>query len=186
MKANFILVLALVIMSSATGQELHSEVTTEEGLQFLIGPINTELLQKDPYQEWFESNYKEYQTSGEEIDKLAKALQKHNVLIFLGTWCGDSRREVPRFLKILDEAQFPNERLKIVAVDRREPNIKKSPMGEEWGLQIKRVPTFIFLKDGKEVNRIVESPVESLEKDMITLLGKKEYTPNYADLMKSE
>ena len=186
MKAKFIFITALVLMSNARAQELHSEVTTEEGLQFLIGPINTELLKKGPYQEWFEANYAAYNTVSKEMESLSSALQKHNVLIFLGTWCGDSRREVPRFLKILDEAQFPKDRLKIVAVDRREPNIKKSPTGEEWGLQIKRVPTFIFLKDGKEVNRIVESPVESLEKDMITLLSNKEYTPNYADLMKSE
>jgi len=76
----------------------------------------------------------------------------------MGTWCGDSKREVPRFIKVLEAANFPVDNLKIVAVDRRKEQYKKSPTGEEWGLSIKRVPTFIFYKNGKESNRIIESP----------------------------
>ena len=69
--------------------------------------------------------------------------------------------------------------LEIVALDYRKEKYKQSPTGEEQGLNIKRVPTIIFLKDGKEVNRIVESPLETLEKDMAQIILKKDYTPNY-------
>ena len=47
---------------------------------------------------------------------------------------------------------------------------------EEVGKNIHRVPTFIFLHGNKEIGRIVESPVVSLEKDMIAILEKKSYS----------
>lgn len=186
MKTFCLFITTLMLTTSVVAQELYSEVSSDDGKKFLLGPITKDLLGQGDYRLWFEQNYEEYETDPNQIAGISKALDKHHVILFLGTWCGDSRREVPRFIKILDQAGFPEERLKIVAVDRREPNVKKSPTGEEWGLQIKRVPTFIFLKDGKEVNRIVESPVETLEEDMLLVLNKKKYQPHYADLMKSE
>ena len=186
MKSLCIFLTSFLFISMVSAQELYSEASTEDGLKFLLGPITPQLLKQGDYREWFMQNYESYEPEQQLLPALSKSLEKHHILVFLGTWCGDSKREVPRFLRILDEADFPSERLKIIAVDRREPNIKKSPGGEEWGLQIKRVPTFIFLQDGREVNRIVESPVESLEKDMLLVLGRKEYEPNYAELMKSK
>ena len=98
----------------------------------------------------------------------------------MGTWCGDSKREVPRFIKILESVDYPMENLKIVAVDKRRDFYKKSPQGEEWGLNIRRVPTFIFYKNGREINRIIETPVTTLEVDIVSIVLQQEYTPNYS------
>ena len=186
MKFLHLIIITLFISAFTYSQDLHQEITTEDGHQFLLGPINSDLLQQPPYGDWYDTNYTSYETSAKLTNEIKEKINKHQVLIFLGTWCGDSKREVPRFLKIMDLAEVPAERIKIVAVDRREPNVKKSPTGEQWGLQIKRVPTFIFLKDGKEVNRIVESPIESLESDILRILNEDEYEPNYMELMRSE
>jgi hypothetical protein len=70
--------------------------------------------------------------------------------------------------------------LKIVAVDKRKDFYKKSPQGEEWGLNIRRVPTFIFYKNGREINRIIESPLATLEEDIISIVLQQEYVPNYS------
>ena len=43
----------------------------------------------------------------------------------------------------------------------------------------------VFFKNRKEVNRIVESPIESLEEDMAQITNEKPYTPNYATLNKA-
>jgi len=72
------------------------------------------------------------------------------------------------------------EQLEIIALDYRKGHYKTSPTGEEKGLNIIKVPTIIFLKDGKEVNRIVESPLETLEQDIAQIVFKKDYVPNYA------
>jgi thiol-disulfide isomerase/thioredoxin len=84
----------------------------------------------------------------------------------MGTWCSDSRREVPRFLRILDELNFNNELLTINYVDRK----KESPEGDISSLDIKYVPTFIFYKGGKEIGRIIETPQITLESDFKNIL----------------
>ena len=88
-------------------------------------------------------------------------------VVVLGTWCSDSKREVPRFLKIVDGSLIPTGQIRFYGVDRTE----KSSDGITDRYNIERVPTFIFLKHGEEVGRIVESPKNSLEEDMLTILA---------------
>ena len=47
---------------------------------------------------------------------------------------------------------------------------KHAEGNETAGLKIEYVPTIIFYKDGNELGRIVESPEDTLEKDMIKIL----------------
>ena len=84
----------------------------------------------------------------------------------MGTWCPDSRREVPRFMKILDAWNFSPGMLTFIGVD----NGKLSPIGEYDQLEIQRVPTFIIYKNNIEAGRIIENPVTSLEQDMVNIL----------------
>jgi len=88
------------------------------------------------------------------------------VLVFFGGWCSDSKREVPRFLKVADAAGFPPGAIKFYALDRT----KKSSDGLTDQFRIERVPTFIFMKEGSEIGRIVESPDVGMEQDMIAIL----------------
>jgi thiol-disulfide isomerase/thioredoxin len=53
----------------------------------------------------------------------------------MGTWCGDSKREVPRFIKILKSVDFPMENLKIVALDKRKEKYKKKPARRRMGVK---------------------------------------------------
>jgi len=49
----------------------------------------------------------------------------------------------------------------------------------EKDLNITNIPTFIFYKNGKEMHRIVESPMESLEKDMLKIITGQPYKHAY-------
>ncbi len=174
---------ALLLLLSATilfSQEIPTEIRINNQAPFLIGKIQPKDLTSNSYQSWYNTNYKTYKIKTSRITVLKEELSQYHILVFMGTWCGDSKREVPRFLKILEMANFPMQNLKIVALDKRRSHYKKSPTGEEWGLQIKRVPTFIFYKNGKEINRIVERPLVSLEDDMKTIISKQSYIPNYS------
>ena len=91
------------------------------------------------------------------------------IKIVLGTWCPDSRREVPRFMRILDLWQFPMANVTFIGVD----NAKLSPVGEYEKLDIQRVPTFIIYKNNIEAGRIIENPTTSLEQDMVNILKKE-------------
>ena len=178
MKTIVLLLLSLSLYI-ANGQSFNNEVSLEKGSPQLLGKINKSALLKTPYSDWFGKNYTEYQPSEAQTTQLSDQLSEYTISIFLGTWCGDSKREVPRFYKILDVAGFPLDRVTTVGVNNARDTYKQSPGGEEEGLNIHRVPTFIFYKNGKEMNRIVEFPVETLEQDMLKILQNRDYTPSY-------
>lgn len=119
----------------------------------------------NPQYPWFEENYRGYTSDQGAVAVIRQKKEGVSALIFLGTWCGDSRREVPRFYKVVDMAEFSD--VRIVGLDRK----KKSPDGTESGYHIERVPTFIFFKNDKEIGRIVETPTTTLEEDISRILG---------------
>jgi thiol-disulfide isomerase/thioredoxin len=88
-------------------------------------------------------------------------------LVFLGTWCGDSRREVPHFLKIADRCGIEASRIRFYGLDRS----KKSTDGLTDQYQIEKVPTLIFLRNGAEIGRITEKPTGTLEANMLSILA---------------
>ena len=78
--------------------------------------------------------YDNYQPDPKVNDKLRKLYGKDiSIQIFLGTWCGDSKREVPRLLKVLDETGFPQKNLQIIALGGSDSLLKQSPQHEEAG-----------------------------------------------------
>ena len=93
----------------------------------------------------------------------------------MATWCGDSRRETPRFFKILDETGFNQNNFELIAVNKN----KKTPDNLQEGFTIIRVPTFIFYKDSEEVGRYVEYPRETLEKDILKIVTGAPYKHSY-------
>ncbi len=186
MKNHLLSFLLFMILATAFSQQPYQEAKDKNGNYALVGHIEADQLKAESFKEWYDVYYEHHEVDQKRISEFSTELNKHHILVFMGTWCSDSQREVPAFIKILEAAQFPMDRLKIVAVHDRGPLYKTSPNGEQWGLQIKRVPTFIFLKDGRETNRIVESPVESLEDDIHQILNGQDYVPNYAELMKSK
>ena len=186
MKYYWLIILILLNFSICHAQGSFQEVPSLEGGVDLVGHISPEQLTEAPYEEWYQIFYEYHEPDISLIEGFESDLKKFHILVFMGTWCSDSQREIPGFIKILQQADFPMERLKIVAVHDKGEFYKTSPNGEQWGLKIVKVPTIIFLRDGKEVNRIVESPIESLELDMNQIIRAKGYVPNYIDLMKSE
>lgn len=155
-------------------------ITDDQGNTKLLGQAPVKQLEKKPFKEWFKPTYDDYTLDEDIIRQFPGQVSTFDsIALFMGTWCGDSRREVPRFYKVLDALAFDHQKVNLVAVDRTFQNYKQSPGREEAGLNIHRVPTFIFYKDSIEIGRIVESPKISLEKDMLAITGGKEYTPNY-------
>ncbi len=166
-----ILLLITTISISITGfaQDFNTEIIESEN-PTLLGKINKEALSQESYGAWFTKNYEAFTPNHTITDQLKAELAGVTITAFLGTWCGDSKREVPKFYKILEAADFSLDRLTMVGVSRERATYKQSPGGEHEGLAIHRVPTFIFYKDGKEINRIVEHPVDSLENDVLRVL----------------
>ncbi len=98
---------------------------------------------------------------------LGKVSPGATITIYLGTWCGDSRREVSRLWRALDEmgGDFPAA-VELIGVDEA----KKEPADLLAGADVRYVPTIIVRRGGKEVGRIVESSPKGIETDLLDLL----------------
>ncbi len=160
-------------------QNINQVITRDDGKVDLLGLSERSALLEEPFKDWFEANYEAYQLDMELLSKMDQAWEGISVDVFMGTWCGDSKREVPRFYKILDALDFPKEKTRLVNVDKTPEAYKKSPGQEEQGKLIHRVPTFIIYQDGEEIGRIVEYPVTSLEMDLLQILKGFPASPNY-------
>lgn len=143
----------------------------------LIGVAAKSDFLKAPFNDWFLFNSENYELNSETIEALKPLLKDITIKAFMGTWCGDSQEQTPVFYKILDATNFNYKNLKLVALDRS----KKTPDNLQEGLDIVRVPTFIFYRKGKEIGRFVEYPRESVEEDMFKIVSGAGYKHSYQD-----
>ena len=97
---------------------------------------------------------------------LAQVAPGAEVIVVLGTWCGDSKREVPRLWRALEVAGTVPFAVTYLGVDRA----KEAPNGVVDGLDARYVPTIIVRRDGAEVGRIIEGATDGVEVALLALL----------------
>lgn len=113
----------------------------------------------------FAISHQNYKTAQDDVEQLRKIAQPLTIIGLFGTWCHDSEREVPRLVKLVEQANNPLIELKLIAV-----NIKKQAP-EHY--QLKYTPTFVVLdEEQQEIGRIVERPKVSLGKDIADFVMK--------------
>lgn len=179
MKLNLLKVLLLAfILFGCKKQEKINVTEPYEDTIILVGPANLEGFQQEPFMEWYNENFNTYVVNDSLSNVIKSNINTIKIKTFMGTWCEDSQRETPNFVKILDAIEYDPNNHEIITVNRE----KTTPQGLEQGLNITNVPTFIFYKNGKEINRIVEFPLESLEEDMVKILTNQEYKHAYYDV----
>jgi thiol-disulfide isomerase/thioredoxin len=156
-----------VTATPAAVSDLEPAINFHDQTTWILGYFNPDQLTHYPYSTWYLKGFDDYQVKTDAINKLLD-INKDNITIkvVMGTWCPDSRREVPRFMKVLDSWQFPIAKVTFIGVDEG----KQSPVGEYVSLDIVRVPTFIVYKNNIEAGRIIENPVTSLDQDLVNIL----------------
>jgi hypothetical protein len=129
------------------------------------------------------------------IHDLAAVPPGAEVTVLLGTWCGDSRRELSRLWRAFDALESgaaPGSAaggaagsaagapagavagslpfaVRYIAVDER----KREPAAAVADLGLRYLPTIIVRRDGREVGRIVEVSPHGVETDLLALLSGK-------------
>jgi thiol-disulfide isomerase/thioredoxin len=169
MKNIFILAFALSILNSK------AQTQPENPEKMLVGKVIKSDLQKEPFATWFNSTFENYKPKATVVTDLKSKIKDIEITIFMGTWCSDSQAQVPNFYKIINSIGFDENKVKLITMNKE----KTTPEKFEEGLKITNVPTFIFYKNGKELHRIVETPVVSLEEDMLKILSQQAYKHNY-------
>jgi len=165
---RLILVILLFVSAINAQQFNNSTIDTVKNKKMLIGFCTREVFQDTAFKDWFDEQYKNYQPDYEVLDKLEGKLNDISITIVMGTWCSDSREQIPSFYKILDELNYDTNKITLICVDRK----KKGLSDEADGFNIELVPTIIFYRNNEEIGRIIETPAETLEKDMLEIVSK--------------
>lgn len=122
------------------------------GTKILKGFIAKKDLVTDTAFAWFAQTQKGYTPDANLTKQYAASKDSVNIIVFGGTWCDDTKMLLPKFYATADAAGFADNRITLIGVDRE----KKSLFNLTEAFDIKNVPTFIVMKNGKEVGRVVE------------------------------
>ncbi|MFA8434107.1 MAG: thioredoxin family protein [Marinifilaceae bacterium] len=170
MRISFLLMLLFCCTSNLWSQEFNQTLIDPRiNKEILSGPVTMEAFQFDLCKNWYKSEYNNYSPSKRTMKKLRE--EKFNNITFtiaLGSWCHDSHREVPRFMKTLKQINYPVSKVKLFALD----SYKNAPGFDPQTMNILKVPTFIIYRNGQEIGRIIETPKRRLEKDLLQIIVK--------------
>ena len=129
---------------------------------YAVGDISIKTLFEN--HEGFQDNYEEYQPGNLLDPALFRGVE---IYMLFGTWCHDSKREVPRLLSLLNKLDVPENQINLIGLNF----MKNDSQDRGKKFQIKKTPTFVFLRNQKEIGRIVEMPEISLEADLLKILA---------------
>lgn len=155
---RFILFYFIIFYSACTLNKLPSNFTGSRNWNQLPNVSNCEkLLLPDGFNQWDSS-------------ALNKLKHYHwpevKIMVFAGNWCSDTQKWLPRMASLQKEIQIPQHIFEFYLLDLN----KESEQKLEKAWNITHVPTFIIVKQGVELGRIVETPERSLEAHLSSLL----------------
>ncbi|WP_165871487.1 thioredoxin family protein [Flaviaesturariibacter flavus] len=149
---TFLLAFSLLAATAAFAQAPEVSRDAENGSKVLKGFIPKEMLATDTAFAWYGSGIKSFAPNPEALATLTKYKNDVYILAFGGTWCEDTHQILPKMMATFQAAGLPEDHVTLLGVDRQKKTIQH--LSEIFG--VTSVPTFIVLKNGKEVGRIVE------------------------------
>ena len=137
----FWIITGIALCANVYAQQFNT-ITIDEKTDkpMLMGYTTLEAFSDTSFSWWWNSEYNVYDVDSMNVEELKVKLEDVDIKIVMGTWCSDSRTEVPHFYKILDEINFPYEKVTLINVNRAKQGLEN----EVEGLDINFVPTFIF------------------------------------------
>ena len=168
---NVKLFLCSVVILLASCSSVHKSmkvnyvVSKDKDHKMLVGVINRSLISNDTAFAWFNENSKYGQPDPIAVSVFQLEKSKFSMVVFGGTWCEDTQNLLPKFYQLVNASGYPESKISLIAVDRKKQTI--NDLSKIYN--ITNVPTFIVLKDGKEVGRVVEYGKEG---DITKELGK--------------
>ena len=133
----------------------------------LIGPVSRERLfaVKPTYQR----AAKEYAPEAAAVEALRNVSKPTEFRVFFGTWCHACKHSVPPLIGTLDRAGNERFTVRYIGVDEE----LTDPAEEITASYISITPTIVVLQEGREIGRIEDEPVDSLEADLVAILAAK-------------
>ncbi|MFN5319086.1 MAG: hypothetical protein ACK5CY_09635 [Bacteroidia bacterium] len=136
-----------------------------DSVPVVTGKFSSLITESQWFKDWLLAPNAAYKT--EVLEQIKRKNQGVEVLIYLGTWCDDSRIHVPQMNNILNDSKIP---FTLIGVNREKECPFEKKECKNWDILF--VPTFVVLFEGKEIGRIVETPTLSLEEDLDAVLER--------------
>ena len=124
----------------------------EKNRKVLRGLISRADIENDTSFAWFQKNYKLGRPDADALKAFKEHANDFQMLIFAGTWCPDTHNLLPEFYRLADASGFADSSITLIGVD----NDKTTLDNLNKTFNLIDVPTFIVMKNGKEVGRVVE------------------------------
>ena len=167
---QIVLSIFMLLFMGAQAQEINKVIIDPDiDREILFGWVDRAGIASKDFLIDEQQKYDAYTADKESIVYLKKTFladQSLSILVVFATWCGDSKEQVPDFFKIADQAKISN--VKYLAVNRK----KKAGNIDMSQMDIQLVPTFIVFKGDIEIGRIIETPIYTLENDLVAILKK--------------
>ena len=157
---KYLLTMATVLLVTATcfAQQKNKDsvqpytITQNTKEKILKGLLNRSIIESDTTFKWFKTNYGLGRVDAAAVAAFKKNGSQVKMIIFGGTWCEDTQNLLPQWYRLADNANYPDSCITLIGVDRNKKTLDH--LSEAFG--ITNVPTFIVMKDGKEIARVVE------------------------------
>lgn len=120
--------------------------------------------------QWKVKINEKYKPDSTYLDSLKRLNVPMDLKLFLGTWCSDSRKWVPKFMAI--KSYMPIKAIQIISVD----TTKKDSLKWYQLYRVDSIPMFIFFESGtqNEIGRLKVKPYKrKLEKTLYLNLKEK-------------
>jgi thiol-disulfide isomerase/thioredoxin len=128
------------------------EVTHDASSKILKGYVDRATIESDTSFKWFKENMKYGTADAAAVQAFQANGNNVHFVVFGGTWCSDTQNLLPVFYRLADKGGVTDDKITLIGMDRA----KTALNGFEKAFNVTRVPTFIVMKDGKEVGRVVE------------------------------
>jgi thiol-disulfide isomerase/thioredoxin len=148
-----VLFISIAFLFTGTVFAQSAEITHDaSGNKVVKGFMTKNELATDSSFKWFAENQQGYTPEQNALQAFKINKDSINIVAFGGTWCGDTKYILPKFFALTDAAGFPQDRVVLLGVDHGKKTIQH--LAEAFG--VTNVPTFIVMKNGKEIGRVVE------------------------------
>ena len=170
-----LLLIAIIIgLGILTRAESEYSVSSDGTHKILKGLISRDMLEKDTAFSWFHQNRRSYTPNASEVAIVRCNASQLQFLVFTGTWCEEAQYIVPRFFSLADAAAIRADQVTLIGVDPSKKTVRH--LTEE--MHITAIPTFIVLKNGREIGRISPTSKDSpWEKELVRTLQNPQTDP---------
>ena len=166
MKNLFYILFLLVIFSEAVKSEDKFTVKENKGLLIVEGLIS----QHDwlDVSGWDSCKINNYCASESICKSISRKFEdkSYRLLVVAGSWCGDTKTELPKLFKIINVCKLDTNQYDIIGVDTD----KMIKVQYSYKFFINKVPSLIVLKDGTEIGIIDVYPELIWDEDIMIIL----------------